>query len=573
MKIARSGRPNIMGTRHAVSATHYLAAQAAFMVLEAGGNAVDAGIAGGITLNVVESHMSGFAGVAPIMIYSAATGDIVTIDGLGTWPKLASCAYFQERGMTVVPEGILQTVVPAAADAWLTALARHGTMSFADVAATAIRLARDGFAVAPEFAARIKMVASDFPLGTAAGDIFQPHGRPPEPGERFVQRDLAGTLQYLVDVEAATHGSREQKIAAARAAFYTGDVAKTICDYHVANGGWLRAEDMAGYRVSIDKPVGIAFRGLEVHACGPWSQGPLLLQTLKLLDRFDLPALGHNSADYLHVIAEVVKLAAADREAFYGDPKFVAVPLQRLLSDDYARERAQRVDRARAHPGMPPAGDLAIGNAASADLAHVGAPDDKGYDTSYLCVVDRDGNAFSATPSDPVMRVAPVIPGTGLIPSPRGIQSRVDPKHPSCIAPGKRPRLTPNPAMVVRPGKAVMPFGTPGGDLQTQAMSQVFLNIFVFGMDPQAAIEAPRVYSQSFPNSFAPHTYQPGNLRIEAGIDAATVDALAAKGHAAERWPDAEWSRTGMCAVLSDQETGVKIGAADPRRTCYALGS
>src|SRR3954452_13527086 len=202
MQIAKSGRPNVMGTRHAVSATHYLAAQAAFAMLEAGGNAVDAGVAGGIALNVVESHMSGFAGVAPIMIYSAATRDIITIDGLGTWPKLASCAYFQERGLTVVPEGILQTVVPAAADAWLTALARHGTMSFADVAQAAIRLARDSFPVAPEMAARITMVASDFPLGTEAGRVFQPHGRPPEPGERFVQRDLAGTLQYLVDTEA-----------------------------------------------------------------------------------------------------------------------------------------------------------------------------------------------------------------------------------------------------------------------------------------------------------------------------------------------------------------------------------
>lgn len=569
MKIAKSGRPNIMGTRHAVSATHYLAAQAAFSVLEAGGNAVDAGVAGGITLNVVESHMCGFAGVAPIMIYSAATGDIVTIDGLGTWPAMASCAYFQERGLSVVPEGILQTVVPAAADSWLTALARYGTMSFGDVAHAAIRLARDGFPTAAEFSARIKMVASDFPLGTEAGKIFQPNGRPPEPGERFIQADLARTLQFLVDTETAARGSRAEKIAAARAAFYTGDVAKTICDFHVANGGWLRAEDMAGYRVAIDKPVAVKFRGIEIHACGPWSQGPLLLQTLKLLDQLDLAAVGRNSAAYIHRFAEAVKLAAADREAYYGDPKFVDVPLQRLLSDDYARQRARMIDPQKAYPGMPPAGDVA-----SADLAYAGGPiEDKGYDTAYLCVVDEAGNAFSATPSDPVMRVAPVVPGTGLIPSPRGIQSRVDPKHPSCIAPSKRPRLTPNPAMVIRNGSAVMPFGTPGGDLQTQAMSQTFLNMFVFGMDPQAAVEAPRFYSQSFPNSFAPHTYLPGNLRLDPELMTESGAALASMGHAVEQWPDAEWSRTGMCAVLHDPSTGVRIGAADPRRTCYALGS
>jgi gamma-glutamyltranspeptidase / glutathione hydrolase len=291
---------------------------------------------------------------------------------------------------------------------------------------------------------------------------------------------------------------------------------------------------------------------------------------LRLLDRFDLRSIGLNSVDYIHLVSEAIKLSAADREAFYGDPKFVDVPLNILLSEDYARQRAALIRPDLAFPGIPPAGIVDRTDPSfTGTLSDTKRPD---YDTSYICVVDRRGNAFSATPSDPVMRVAPVIPGTGLIPSARGIQSRVDPNHPACIAPGKRPRLTPNPALVRKSGETVMPFGTPGGDLQTQAMAQAFLNMFVFGFDPQAAVEMPRFYSRSFPDSFSPHTYLPGHLRLESGFPQEVFDALAAKGHIVEEWPAAEWSRTGVCMVMHDLQRGIKIGAADPRRTCYALG-
>jgi gamma-glutamyltranspeptidase/glutathione hydrolase len=476
-------------------------------------------------------------------------------------------------GGDCVPEGILQTVVPGAPDAWLTALELYGTMSFADVVHTAIHYAGDGFVTDPMMSLTIKRKPADFPPGTAAAAIFHPNGRPPEPGEIFVQADLARTLQHLADEEsAARHKGREAGIAAVRHAVYRGDLAKTFADFQRSNGGLLDEEDLASYRVTIESPVSINFRGTEVYACGPWCQGPMLLQILRICDALDLGRHAHNSSAHLHGLVEAIKLVAADREVYYGDPKFVDVPMEALLSMDYARSRAAVIGADRAYPEMPPAGVIdRAGRRAGATKprAVASAP----LDTSYVSVIDRHGNAFSATPSDSVMRKSPVVPGTGLPLSPRGIQSRLDPKHPSAVAPGKRPRLTPNPAIAIRPGEFVMAFGTPGGDLQVQAMTQVFLNMIAFGMDAQRAVEAPRVYSYSFPDSFAPHAYYPGMLRVEDGIAGETVAELDGLGHKTTAWPDDEWPRTGVCVSIDDIARGVKFGAADSRRTGYALGS
>jgi gamma-glutamyltranspeptidase/glutathione hydrolase len=298
----------------------------------------------------------------------------------------------------------------------------------------------------------------------------------------------------------------------------------------------------------------------------------MLLQILKICDALGLDKHAHNSAPYLHGLAEAIKLVAADREAYYGDPKFVSVPMETLLSSSYGHMRAQAIDPDHAFPGMPPAGEV------GGQLPRMFEPkplslESAPLDTSYISVVDSQGNAFSATPSDGVMRKSPVVPGTGLPLSARGIQSRLDPAHPASVAPGKRPRLTPNPAIAIKPGEYVMPFGTPGGDLQVQAMSQVFLNMAVFGMDPQCAVEQSRVYSYSFPDSFAPHAYYPGVLKIEDGLPEKTAQALADKGHKVELWPANEWSRTGVCVTIDDQKRGIKLGAADSRRMSYALGS
>jgi gamma-glutamyltranspeptidase/glutathione hydrolase len=291
---------------------------------------------------------------------------------------------------------------------------------------------------------------------------------------------------------------------------------------------------------------------------------------LRLVDGLDLAGMGHNSPAYMHAVAEAMKLAFADREAFLGDPRFVDVPLGMLLSEEYAARRRALIRPDRAWPGMPPSGREGAGTPPGSP----GAPPPP-RDTSYACVVDAAGNVFSATPSDVAMD-SPVIPGTGLCPSSRGSQNWADPAHPSGVAPGKRPRLTPSPALAIgREGPhagMVMPFGTPGGDVQLQAMLQVFLNIFVFGMGEQEAVEAPRFATHSFPDSFEPHRYQPGWLNLESRLPRASGEALAALGHDVHWWPDYVWRAGAVCVVRRDPASGFLLGGADPRRPCYAMG-
>jgi gamma-glutamyltranspeptidase/glutathione hydrolase len=567
-KFDEAYRPTLAGSQYGVSTTHYLASHAAAQILDSGGNAIDAGVAAGLTLNVVESQMCTFAGVAPIMVYIATERTFYTIDGLGTWPAAASCEYFSSRGHKVVPEGILQTVVPGAPAAWLTALAKFGTMSFGEVATPAIRYARDGFPMYRLMNHTLTQKLSDFPKGSELARIYLPEGRPPRPGETFRQSDLGRTLQYLVDEERASASQgRTAAIDAVINAFYKGDIAQTIAQFHADNGGLLSRADLADYRVTVESPISKAFGDLDVISCGPWCQGPMLIQVLNIIESVGADQLKHNSAEYIHVVVEAIKLAAADRERYYGDPKFVDVPLAKLLSKEHARELAKQI----ATLEEPRAKKRYTGSVA-ADPALV-AIESRPYDTSYAAVVDAQGNAFSATPSDGVIRKSPVVTGTGLIPSPRGLQSRIDPDHASSIASGKRPRLTPNPAMVKRDGDFLMPFGTPGGDLQVQAMTQVFLNTFRFGMSLQAAVEAPRFYSYDFPDTFAPHVYFPGVLRCEEGIDEETRDALRGRDHLVQDWPSNEWPRTGVCAVKGDTAESARWAAADCRRVCYGIVS
>jgi gamma-glutamyltranspeptidase/glutathione hydrolase len=380
----------------------------------------------------------------------------------------------------------------------------------------------------------------------------------------------------MVDEEsAARHRGREAGLAAARDAFYRGDIARAIVKFQKDNGGFLSAEDLADYRSGFDEPVETSFGDIRLYACGPWCQGPSLLQALNLLDAAELRKLGHNSTGYLHRITEAVKLAFADREAYFGDPRVVDVPIEALLSRDYARQRREMIRPDRAWPEMPPAGDP---RKLSAERAHPGAPlvpehafSAPELDTSHVSVVDRHGNVFAATPSDGSYN-APVVPELGIIPSPRGSQSWGDPDHPSGVAPGKRPRLTPSPAIAIQPGKMKMPFGTPGGDVQTQAMLQVFLNIHVFGMEVQEAVEAPRGASYSYPGSFEPHAYHPGLLNLESRIDRSTGEALGRLGHKIGWWSDWTWLAGAVCTVVADEQSGVLKGGADPRRPSYAVG-
>jgi gamma-glutamyltranspeptidase/glutathione hydrolase len=391
-------------------------------------------------------------------------------------------------------------------------------------------------------------------------------------GEIFVQKELSATLQYMADEEAAHRGKgRAAGLKAARDAFYRGDIAQKIAAYHRANGGWVTLEDLAEYEVRFEPTLKTEFHGIELHACGPWSQGPMLPQTLNVLSGFDLKAMGHNSAAYVHHITEALKLAFADRHRYYGDPKFVDVPLDVLLSRDYAAARRRLIRNEQAWKEMPPAGDVKGYSKATALPEHARGEPAPLADTSYACAVDAAGNAFSATPSDGSSGT-PVIPGTGLCPSSRGTQSWTDPAHPAALAPGKRPRLTPNPALALKDGKLYMPFGSPGNDIQPQAMVQVFLNIVLWGMDPQAAVEAPRFSTYSFPASSAPHAYHPGRLNLESRFERPVVDRLAALGHDVAPWTEIDWRAGAVCAIRVNPETGLLEGGADPRRPCYALG-
>jgi gamma-glutamyltranspeptidase / glutathione hydrolase len=560
-----SHRPTVYGTRHAASAGHYLAASAAFSVLEAGGNAIDAGCAAGISLGVLQPDLVNVAGVAPIMI-RLANGHVESIAGLGWWPKTLPADLFMREHGGKIPDGVLRTVIPAAPDAWITALERHGTMRFADVASYAIRYAGEGFAVYPLLATSIASHEHEYRRWESNTAIYLPNGRVPKSGDKFVQTDLARTLQYMADQDRAAGADRKAGLKAAHDAFYRGDIAREIVRFQKQEGGYLSMEDLAEYRSRIEPVVRRGWRGHEVITCGPWCQGPALLEALALLERVGIAGLEHNSATYLHRIAECVNLAMADREYHFGDPAFVDVPVDYLLDPATVARRAAAVRDDRAFREMPAPLDLSNRSyeASNADLPKVEA------DTSYCCVVDRWGNAFSATPSDGSGNV-PVVPGLGITPSGRGSQSRPDPRHPAGVAPGKRPRLTPNPAMVVTEAGGVMPFGTPGGDVQTQAMLQVMLNIFQHGMEVQDAIEAPRVASYSFPSSFAPFEYFPGRLAVEGRIDASVRQDLAARGHEVKAWPEWTWLAGSVEAVLSDPRTGMIAAGADPRRPAYAI--
>lgn len=585
-------RTQVAAETHAIAAGHDLATKAGLAVLEDGGNAVDAGVAAGIALGVLHSDLVNFAGVAPIMIRMAETGEVVTIDGLGVWPRAASAAFFEREFGGAIPTGILRTVVPAAPAAWIKALETFGSMSFAEVASFAVRYAREGFPVYPVFANFIEANQEAYRQHAASAEIYLPGGVPPKVGELFKQQDLADTLQYMIDQETAASGDRRSGLNAARDAFYRGDIARTIADYHTSNGGFLSYEDLTSFDVRFEAPLAVPFNGIDLYACGAWCQGISFAQTMSMLNRLDIGALEHNSGNYIHTLTEVFKLVFADREAFVADPTFVDVPVDSLLEQTYLAERCSAIDPRKACPEMPspgaPCGVAAeIGSQNQSRTSALrktdGDPHDTGWkdpgaltdpasaDTSYVAVIDCHGNMFSATPSD-TSADSVVIPGTGLCPSSRGSQSRGVSNSINAVAPGKRPRLTPNPALAVKDGKPLLAFGTPGGDVQIQAMTQVFLNMFLYDMNVQEAVQAPRFATYSFPSSFAPNAYHPNLLTIEDSIPDEVFAELLALGHKAERWPDGTWKAGGVLAVHRHPDTGGIYAGADPRRAGTARG-
>ncbi len=558
----------VIGTRWAVAAGHPLAAEAAARVLNAGGNAIDAGVAAGLVLGVVHPDMVSVAGVAPLLVHVGRGSQTWQVSGVGPYPRASTVEYFRTRHGGQIPPGLGRTVVPAAPDAWCTALERWGTMSFAEVAQAATEHAEHGFPISNFSAYLLTTNADKYRRWPTSAALYLKDGRPFRAGEILAQRELGQTLRRMTAAEQKAGGGRTAGIRAARDEFYRGETAHLIADFHRREGGPLILADLAEFAVEVGPALRTTYGRWEMAACGYWCQGPVLLQMLNMLEGVDLKTLGHNSPAYLHRLVETIKVAFADRDAYFGDPNFVKIP-EFLLSKTYAARRRELVGD-RAWSEMPPAGDpMTSPRPAGREAVPLAGGGDGGLGTSYVAVVDAEGNGFSATPSDPNSD-SPVVAGVGCVVSPRGSQGWLDPAHPSVVAPGKRPRLTPAPAMVLADGRLLMPFGTPGGDVQQQAMLQVFLNIAVFDMPPQVAVEMPRVASRSFPDSFWPHLMSPGRLEVEGRIPQDTRQALAALGHDIAMWPDWEWRAGAVCAVKVGPD-GTRWSAADPRRGCHAI--
>lgn len=573
---AASLRPTMVGRNHAVSAGHYLATLAAMRVLDRGGNAVDAGVTASMALSVLQPDMVSFACVAPTLVYMKALDKVISLAGLGYWPKNTDVAKLIAAGNgKAVPENLLRTVIPAAPATYIAALRRYGTISFEEAATPAMELAKNGFAVYPLLASNIEYLEASFRRWPDNARIFLPQGRAPRVGELFLQEDLAKTIARLIQAERDCKGNRDKKLAAVHDYFYRGPIAREIADYHAANGGFMTFEDMAAFEVPVEDSIQVDYRGYTVHACDVWCQGIVLLESLKILEGYDLKSMQHNSPDYVHLVAAALNLSFADREAYVGDPKFVHVPRDAMISEAYAKHQRARIDMQKAFGRLPDPGDPEMTVRVPGVMPETAAAAPHGLsrlsqDTIYNCVVDRWGNAYSATTSDNASET-PIIPGTGLAISSRGCQSRLEPGHPAEVKPGKRPRLTPNPAMAFKDGKLFMTFGTPGGDQQSQGMLQVFLNVVEHGMTMQQAVEAPRISSQSFPNSFAPHAYYPGRLNVEEDLGPEVIAELRRRGHDVEVWPRFPAANAAVCAIKVDPETGLRHAGADPRREGYAL--
>lgn len=581
----RGGRPTIMCTRGVVAAGHYLAAEAGLHILRAGGNAMDAAAATGFALGVLEPHQNGIGGEVPVLVYSASDGQVHAVSGHGVAPAAATIERYRELGVTdVIPgDGFLGALVPPVVDTWIAVLRMFGTMKLADVLTPAMNLAEGGFPMSAglhwAIAGSAERFRSEWPSSAAK---FLPDGGPPPVGSVWRQPELAATFRRLIEAEGSAAG-REAGLQAARDRLYRGDMAETIVEFagttpvKDASGqehtALLTLDDFAGFSARVEQPVWVSYKGLEIHKCSSWTQGPVLLQSLRLLEGFPLAEMGHNSADYIHTVVECMKLAYADREFYYGDPEFVDVPFERLLSAEYAAERRGLVNARRASMMLRPGGYEPLRADRLADVLGAflpeGAPDKAAGDTTKLEAADGDGNMVSATPSGGWLMSSPVVPGIGFPLGTRGQMFSLVEGHPNSLEPGKRPRSSLTPSLATRNGKAYLAFGSPGGDCQDQWALQFLLNVVEFGMSLQEAAEAPTFHTAHFPSSFYPRRAEPGVVYVEGRVPDRVRIELQNRGHVVKVRGD--WSSQNVLAAMSDD--GVLKAAASPRlETGYALG-
>jgi gamma-glutamyltranspeptidase/glutathione hydrolase len=590
-------RPELSGHVGMVASTHWLASQSGMAMLEAGGNAFDAAVAAGFVLHVVEPHLNGPGGDLPIVAWSASSRTPLVCCGQGVSPAAATAGHFAGLGLDRVPgTGLLPACVPGSFGAWMLMLRDHGTMRLRDVLAPAIGYARHGFPVLPGITRTIgtveQLLTQHWP---SSRDVWLPGGRVPAAGSRLTNPDLAGTLERIVAEAGAAATDREGQVEAARACFYEGFVAEAIAEFYATEAmdvtgephrGLLTYDDLAGWRATVEEPVGLDHGGHRILKPGPWSQGPVLLQQLALLDGFDLAGLDPGSADFIHLVTECAKLAFADREAWYGDPAHVDVPLDELLSPSYAAERRGLVDLDRAateglNPGWPggreprlPGRTGRTGRGAAA--AGVGEPtvstdgESRG-DTCHLDVADRWGNLVSATPSGGWLQSSPVVPGLGFPLSTRAQMFWVEPGLANSIAPGKRPRTTLSPSLALcDDGEPALAFGTPGGDMQDQWSLLFLLRHLHHAMNLQQAIDEPNWHTTHFPSSFWPREAEPGRLYVEERLGDRAIDELRRRGHDVS--VQDPWSLGRVSAVSRDRDGTLRAGANPRGMQGYAVG-
>ena len=594
-------RPELLGTFGVVTSTHWLASAVGMSILEAGGNAFDAAVATGFTLQVVEPHLNGPAGEVPIILHSAREDRLQVICGQGVAPAAASIQAFRDLDLDMIPgTGLLASVVPGAFDAWLLMLRDHGTMELADLLAPAIAYAEEGYPVIPNVSAAIANVRetfeNDWPTSAA---IYLADGVP-EAGSRFRNPVMAQTYRRILREAEAAGSNREDRIEKARATWSRGFVAEAIdrfCRETEAmdvsgrrHRGLLTADDLANWSATTEQPLCGDYRNYTLCKTGPWGQGPVALQCLALLKGFDLDSLGPEDPDFVHLVVECHKLAFADREAFYGDPDFAEIPIDVLTADSYADSRRALVGSEASfdlRPGeIPGFGAEPIVRSAGAEgpasgagggeptMARYGNKDDaladtRLGDTCHLDIIDRWGNMVSATPSGGWLQSSPAIPDLGFCLNTRAQMFWLDERMPSCLAPGKRPRTTLSPSFALRDGKPYMAFGTPGGDQQDQWSLQVFLRHVHFGLNLQEAIDAPEFNSLHFPSSFHPRECEPGKLKIENRFPESSLTELRRRGH--DLLVEEAWSLGRVTAAAKD---GVFLrAAANPRfMQGYAAG-
>ena len=589
-------RPELIGTFGVVTTTHWLGSAVGMSILEKGGNAFDAAVATGFSLQVFEPHLNGPGGDMPVIFQTAGAQAPEVLCGQGTIPAAASLQKFGELELDLIPgSGLLCAVVPGAFDAWMLLLRDHGTMTLSEVLGPAISYARDGYPVVPRISATIDTVRELFETEwKTSADIYLPGGKPPAPGTIFKNPAMARTYEKIVMESEGVKGNREKQIEHARNIWYRGWIAEEIDKFCRTqevmdvsgrrHKGLLTGEDMASWQASYDTPLTYNYGDYTVCKCGPWSQGPVLLQQLAILDGMGVSSMDPTGPDFVHATVEAAKLAFADREAYYGDPDFIDVPMDKLLSSEYNAERRALITQQASDKLIPGKIDGYLGSIDKAidDRSGLTVEASMGVgeptvaktgvstgDTVHLDIIDRFGNMVSCTPSGGWLQSSPIIPELGFCLGNRGQMFWLDENSPSALVPGKRPRTTLSPSLALKNGKPYMVFGTPGGDQQDQWSTLMFLHHVDHGMNLQEAIDCPAFHTDHFPSSFWPRSYQPKKVVLEDQFSEYTVTELKRRGHDVE--VSDPWSEGRLTGASRDG--GVLKAAANARgMQGYAAG-